>query len=300
NQTLVDNGFLGSSPVQPSLAFSLKDLEIYRICRLRCPQFSIQQWVKVVCDIANINYRPTYRTQFSDAFDIYLELHRRLEKSLNETLGRDASNWRIKNCCPACLYKLSGEPTLSPSVIGAIDGNNSLKRFTKKTGAQDPLQFESDYFLPRTFVDEYAGEVKVSRQRRKGNNGVSDPTDGHHGIVVCTDCWKAANADKINPMLAMFDETGAFISVCRYGIIWSICDMIQSGELAKYPLATCAYLLEHLPDDTGIGYDIGCSFTSTVASSSLGPKAREKRQERKGSNSSFLRFTGMHTTAPVN
>ncbi|KIJ32038.1 hypothetical protein M422DRAFT_53142 [Sphaerobolus stellatus SS14] len=30
NQTLIDNGFLGSSPIQPSLAFALKDLEIYR------------------------------------------------------------------------------------------------------------------------------------------------------------------------------------------------------------------------------------------------------------------------------
>ncbi|KIJ27532.1 hypothetical protein M422DRAFT_190911 [Sphaerobolus stellatus SS14] len=46
---------------------------------------------------------------------------------------------------------------------------------------------------------------------------------------------------------------------------------------AKYPLATCAYLLEHLPSDAGIAYDIGCSFTSTLATSSLGPKARERK-----------------------
>jgi hypothetical protein len=55
NETLIHHGLLGTTPVQPVLAISLQTLELYRQCRLRCPQFSIQQWVKVLCDLANVS-----------------------------------------------------------------------------------------------------------------------------------------------------------------------------------------------------------------------------------------------------
>ena len=55
NQTLIKYGLLGTSPEVPSLAIPLQTLELYRRCRLRCPQFSIQQWVKVLCDLANVS-----------------------------------------------------------------------------------------------------------------------------------------------------------------------------------------------------------------------------------------------------
>ena len=42
---------------------------------------------------------------------------------------------------------------------------------------------------------------------------------------------------------------------------------------AKYPLATISQLLELLPPGLGVGYDIACSFTGTVARSSLDPQA---------------------------
>jgi len=54
NETLLSHGLLGTGPVQPVLAISVTTLELYRQCRLRCPQFSVQQWVKVLCDLANV------------------------------------------------------------------------------------------------------------------------------------------------------------------------------------------------------------------------------------------------------
>ncbi|KAF8509164.1 hypothetical protein BU17DRAFT_70535 [Hysterangium stoloniferum] len=217
--------------------------------------------LEVMCDLSNINYKPIYRTRFSDALDIYLELHRHMEKLMNESLGRDTPDWHIKHSCPGCLYQLADEPALSPSIIGAVDGNNSLKRFINKTAAEDTLAFESDYFLSRDFVNQFTGEVKVIHRRSKGDkvqevHEEGDPTGGDPTIVVCTDRWKVANADKTNVLLTSFDETGIFIGACHHGIIWIISDMVKSGELEKYPLATCAYLLEHLPHDIGIGYDI--------------------------------------------
>ncbi|OJA11661.1 hypothetical protein AZE42_10559 [Rhizopogon vesiculosus] len=50
--------------------------------------------------------------------------------------------------------------------------------------------------------------------------------------------------------------------------------MVQSGELAKYPLAVVAKLLDVFSDNLGGGYDIGCQFKTTLDNSSLGPLAR--------------------------
>ncbi|KAG1804163.1 uncharacterized protein BJ212DRAFT_1449816 [Suillus subaureus] len=48
-------------------------------------------------------------------------------------------------------------------------------------------------------------------------------------------------------------------------------NMVQSGELAKYPLAVVARMLKVFGDDLGAGYDISCQFKITLNNSSLGP-----------------------------
>lgn len=42
---------------------------------------------------------------------------------------------------------------------------------------------------------------------------------------------------------------------------------------AKYPIAIVSKILEALPENTVVGYDIGCAFKSTIRRSSLGPSA---------------------------
>ncbi|KAF8462506.1 hypothetical protein JB92DRAFT_2160785 [Gautieria morchelliformis] len=54
NQTLVLHGLLGTSPLHPELAIPIPTLELYRRCRLRCPQYSVQQWVKVLCNLSQL------------------------------------------------------------------------------------------------------------------------------------------------------------------------------------------------------------------------------------------------------
>ncbi len=134
-----------------------------------------------------------------------------------------------------------------------IDGNNSLKRLATAEGRRrgDARIFESDYILPREFVDQYAHEVS-SRQRQSKPDlrnddedqdndapplpGVDDggyPTDGaaDQSSTPCASNWKAAAADETKKMWAIFDETGIFICVCRHGLILWIADMVRSGEL---------------------------------------------------------------------
>jgi hypothetical protein len=57
---LVDCGYLGTTPTSPTLAISLRTLELYRCIRLRKPSFSIEAFAKVICDL--------YMVYFSDYF----------------------------------------------------------------------------------------------------------------------------------------------------------------------------------------------------------------------------------------
>lgn len=45
--TLVEASYLGVSPVNPSMAISLKTLELYRLIRQRKPSFSFEAFAKV-------------------------------------------------------------------------------------------------------------------------------------------------------------------------------------------------------------------------------------------------------------
>lgn len=148
--------------------------------------------------------------------------------------------------------QVEGEEPPTVMCMVCIDGNNSLKRLATAEGRRrgDARVFQSDYILPRDFVDQYANEVS-SRQRQSkpdlpgdADDALDDtsqfpgvdnggyPTDGvDNSSTPCASNWKAAAADETKKMWAIFDETGIFICVCRHGIILWIADMVRSGEL---------------------------------------------------------------------
>lgn len=155
------------------------------------------------------------------------------------------------------------------SRLWAHDGNNSLKRMLpvgSRVAADTRVFEDSDYFLPREYVDRHAGEVKSQpttkkRKHREISSGDStdddsdqeteqderqsdptnpndegDPTDGvqtdrDSDISQCVKNWKAAASDEAKKTWAIFDETGIYASACRHGFILWICDMVRSGEL---------------------------------------------------------------------
>jgi hypothetical protein len=64
---------------------------------------------KPVIDVSmvwQIPYWPYLTTQFSVAYDIYLEIIHCMQQCLQASLGWDAPNWRLLNACPVCFYKL--------------------------------------------------------------------------------------------------------------------------------------------------------------------------------------------------
>jgi hypothetical protein len=123
-----------------------------------------------------------------------------------------------------------------------FDGSNSLKRMAEYGGhvIGDTRVFdEGDYFLPRSFVDQFANEVKSARPPAQPSSqtevhdlvdkaipSLSDGDEHEDGYLSahCTKNWKAAAADDKKKMWGVFDETGIFACACRHGLIVWIVD----------------------------------------------------------------------------
>ena len=59
-QALVKSGYLGNTPITPTLAISLRTLELFRCMRLRKSSFSVEAFAKVICDLYSVS--PTLDT----------------------------------------------------------------------------------------------------------------------------------------------------------------------------------------------------------------------------------------------
>ena len=58
-EALALSGYLGNKPLNPSLAISIRTLELYRRLRLRKPSFSVEAFTKVVCDLYSVSLTTT-------------------------------------------------------------------------------------------------------------------------------------------------------------------------------------------------------------------------------------------------
>ncbi|KAJ6614479.1 hypothetical protein B0H10DRAFT_2221215 [Mycena sp. CBHHK59/15] len=270
----VRQGLMPVAPHVPTVVITVHALEVYRVAHLRCPRLGIQPFIRTLCDIQRVAPRPWLAAQFSVAFDVYLAIRAVVDRRVQVALGRDAPDWRLKNACPACLYKLEGEPTLELPFLSTIDGNNSLKRFelreqedvredgTAVPGASkerlDRRVAPGDYYLSREEVDNWAREGLDDLM--KGAIPDAEHDEDNDG---CTERWQNMKEDVTARAWGMYDETGLFPALCRHGFVLIVVDMIKSGELGKYGYAITAHLLRVL-GRLGLGYDIGCKFGKMV------------------------------------
>lgn len=179
-------------------------LELFRIARLRTPSISIQAWMKTITDLHGTPFKPYSAQQFSPAFDLYSGTLEQTDDLVNKALGRDSLNWRRKNCCAGCMYKLEGEEELEFSMLVTMDGNDSLKRVLRR----EPKDFDengnlvpgasnervdprvskvgNEYFVPREKVDLWSKD-KVDQWRkdweaRKKKSREEEKRSGTHTV----------------------------------------------------------------------------------------------------------------------
>ncbi|KAJ6564784.1 hypothetical protein B0H19DRAFT_1209940 [Mycena capillaripes] len=255
----------------PTVVISLRALEVFRVANLRCPRLGVQAFVRTLCDIHGVAPRPWLASQFSVAFDVYLAIRAVVDRRVQVALGRNTPDWRLKNACPSCLYKLEGEPTLPLPLLFTMDGNNSLSRFemcerekvledgTTAPGASkerpDDRAAPGDYYLSRAEVDRWSKEGLEDLMK----GFIPDAAEGDDEEDGCTERWQNMKQEVTARAWGMYDETGIFPALCRHGFVLVVVDMVKSGELSKYGFAVTAHLLRVLGECAG-GYDIGCKF----------------------------------------
>ncbi|KAF9240489.1 hypothetical protein BU15DRAFT_74071 [Melanogaster broomeanus] len=129
NVSLVHVGLLGCSPTFPTTAITLQCLKLYHQLRHCQSSFSIQVFERLcVPYIMCITYAPTFRDQFTTAFDAYLAILQEVQTRVDVSLGRSDLNWHLWYGCPACTFKQEDEPLLHPASLKSMDGNNSAMR----------------------------------------------------------------------------------------------------------------------------------------------------------------------------
>ncbi|KAH9913659.1 uncharacterized protein B0H18DRAFT_887915 [Fomitopsis serialis] len=294
NSTLIWNGFLGAAPQKPTVTISLKALEAYRQLHRACPRLSVQAQVRALCYLHQVPFQKHLIKQFSDAYDVYLDIQYRVDKLVDTALGRDTPHWRMLNACAPCLYKLEDEPELKYSLMVTIDSNQSLKliddAFRHGTARADPRTARTDIWLSpaemnvdnRTIASGPAPDNLRDLDLHSDDVQWLNLADSENGKIeasvdVCVERWRNAGPEARKKMFALFAMTGIFVCLCRHGQLLILCDMIKSGELMKYPLAIVDKLMDVYGPDVLVAYDIACTFTKTLAKSFIGPKAWQHR-----------------------
>ncbi|KZP28301.1 hypothetical protein FIBSPDRAFT_908692 [Athelia psychrophila] len=243
----------------PILGFCIKTMELYCTAHFRCPRLSVQAFVRTMMDLQGEPHKKYRSKQFSITYDLYLEIQRQVEARVNKALGRNDPSWSIRNVCPPCMYKVEGEPPLKFSMLSAMDGNDSLKRFDL-----DNRTAPSSMYISRAQVDKWAP---------KPGSKKCDPEDD--AVGPCREHWKNIKQEATARAFGVFGETGVFCSFCRHGFNLTIADMYRTGEQSKYALATEEVLMDAHGANQGNGYDIACAHCVTLNNSELGPRARE-------------------------
>ncbi|KAG1899795.1 uncharacterized protein F5891DRAFT_1128794 [Suillus fuscotomentosus] len=263
---MVRQGVMPCSLISPTVGITTEALDLYRVAHLRSPHLSIQAFVKTVCDLHGVEFHRHLSRQFSIVFDSYLQIRHSVAALVAESLQRNSPDWHLKHACPTCTYELTDEEALTFRLLYSMDGNDSLKQVLRTDDSLAPSsevptgqQFTSDRYLPRAFSET--------------TTTVGDKEDAA-AEDSCAGRWKNMDDAKTKKAWGIYDETGIFMAVCCHGFVLLVADMVQSGELAKYPLAVVAKLLDVFGKRLGSGYDIGCQFKTTLDNSLLGPLAR--------------------------
>ena len=246
---LIHHGLVPTAPFFPYVAISTRTLELFQTTHMRCPHLAIQPFVKSLCDLHGVPFRPTLARQFSIAFDVYLQLRQEIFLRVRAILKRDTPIWRLQNACPACTYKVKGEDFLIFKMLVTMDGNDSLKRVLRRDPTPnieddgdtplaknsieqlDERDAGSDYYISRAQVDRWAKALMQGLLPSESKD-VNDDEDEN----PCAGRWSNMVNEVTARMWGIFDETGIFLALCRHGFVLVVVDMVCSGELYVQPL----------------------------------------------------------------
>lgn len=188
------------------------------------------------------HHHPWLGTQFLVTFNVYLAIQARVDKRVQVVLGRDALDWRLKNACALCMYKLEGETPLEIPSMCTFDRNNSLSRFETREREEDLADGTSvpgaskerrdghvvpgDYYLPWDEVNKWAKEG-MDELMKTFSPDVEDDDEQDS----CTERWQNMKEDVTSCTYGLYDEMVFFPCLCRHSFVLVVVDIVKSGEL---------------------------------------------------------------------
>ncbi|KAK1216314.1 hypothetical protein PQX77_021063 [Marasmius sp. AFHP31] len=224
---LVHNGLFPCSPGVSKVTITTRTLETFRLLSLRCPRLGIQPFVKTLCDLHGVAFKP------------YL-----FRDLVMATLGRDSPNWCLFNTCPCCQYRLKDEELLKFSMLFTMDGNDSLKRVARRERGtdcegnegdglgpskerEDSRQGGGDYFLSREEVNQWARD-SIQELFGQKDKDIFNESNG------CADRWK--NMTIVNRLLDVLgaDLGGGYDIGCRFKATLSASPLREQVKSLNY------------------------------------------------------------------
>ncbi|KAI6013128.1 hypothetical protein BKA83DRAFT_4466258 [Pisolithus microcarpus] len=194
----------------------------------------------------------TLPLNFSIALNVYLQVLAFISNLVCHALQHDQPDWQLKHGCPAY-----GNDSLKQVVTRILDGNINDAATSLPTSEHT---FHHEQYLTHEFVNKFASNQQT------GHSLINEDSDDN----LCVECWKNVKDSATQKMWNVFNESGVFITVCQHGFCLLIADMVQSSEQSKYALVVTSKLMDAFGSDLRGGYDIGCWFKTTLASSVLG------------------------------
>ncbi|KAI6110291.1 hypothetical protein EDD16DRAFT_1694427 [Pisolithus croceorrhizus] len=226
---------------------------VFHIAWLHSPHFSIQGFIKTLCDLQGVTFQCYLSHQFTITFDLYLQICAHVDLIMSQVLQWDSEDWHLKHARAACTYKLTGESELRFKLLYAMDRNDLLKCILWHL----PDEIEDGHLplshdLPTSQVLTSSHYLSCKYVNKFDVTGNTDPfSDEDSDTNPCTGQWKNMDDVKTRKAWGVYDKTGIFIAVCHHGTCQLIVDMVQSGEHAKYPLAVASKLMTAFSDGLG-------------------------------------------------
>ncbi|KAG2134263.1 hypothetical protein BD769DRAFT_1333064, partial [Suillus cothurnatus] len=171
---LVHQRVIPCSPMTPTTGITVQVVEFYCVARQCNPHFSIQAYVKTMCDLQGVAFCTYLSWQFSIVYDMYLQILTNVNILVHTAIRRSDLDWRLKHTCLACMYTLTSEVPLKFRMLYMKDGNDSLKHVLKQCigdndlDSDDPIpsaqcsselpttQFVGgDWYLSREYIDQF-------------------------------------------------------------------------------------------------------------------------------------------------
>ncbi|OAV86651.1 hypothetical protein PTTG_12235, partial [Puccinia triticina 1-1 BBBD Race 1] len=227
---LLATGYIASSPVRPTTAFSVRLLHFHNLawqwCNVATLPFTemLSRWLEERSPKI-LNAKGTERRElrkcFSAAVDIFRLMLLKTSETVDSALQLSTTQKLARSCCPGCFGKKSSDDeyrarsSVKDSLIVCLDGNFQ-HRHNAKAGLDAPLT------TPPIFLDP---ERIQSMQ-----NNISNLAACNEQPDPCSESHKAANDTRSETTWKGCDDTGLMGCCCRHDQVVSLANIYRSGE----------------------------------------------------------------------